>query len=59
MIPKPVVNLRYKQGPIDKKPTVIFNEIFEQINAIRANLDASIVEVFLNNEEIYPFDGGT
>lgn len=48
---------RYTQGPIDKKPTVVFKHLFASINAIKANIDASIVEVFLNNEESYLFYG--
>lgn len=55
--PTPIETPLYTQGPIDKKPTVIFNDIFEQISAIRANIDTLIVEVFLNNEECYLFNG--
>lgn len=57
--PTPVKTPPYKMefGPVDKKPTVFFKNIFEQIIAIRANIDKLIVEVFLKNEESYLFNG--
>jgi len=59
--PTPIKTPRYTPdtGPIDKKPTVRFNDIFEQIIAIRANIDTLIVEVFLDNEESYIFNGNS
>ena len=42
---------RYMPEPIDNKPTVSFDAIFSKITTIRANIDASIVEVYLNNEK--------
>tara|TARA_B110000091_G_C13647616_1_gene403969 strand:+ start:516 stop:902 length:387 start_codon:yes stop_codon:yes gene_type:complete len=54
--PEGVETLRYMPGPIDKQPPVIFDTIFAKITTIRANIDASIVEV-LTNEESYLFYG--
>lgn len=55
--PKGVETLRNMPGPIDKQPTVSFDTIFAKIIAIRANIDASIVEVVLNNDKSYLFYG--
>ena len=50
-VPTGVETRRYMPEPIDNKPTVIFGAIFSKITTIRANIDASIVEVYLNNEK--------
>ena len=55
--PTPIKTLPFEFGPFDKKPPVFFKNIFKQIIAIRANIDTLIVEVFLNNEESYLFNG--
>jgi len=54
--PKGVETPRYSATPIDIQPPVVFDTIFAKITTIRANIDASIVEV-LTNEESYLFYG--
>jgi hypothetical protein len=56
-VPKGVETPRNMPGPIDKQPTVSFDTIFAKISVIRANIDASIVEVVLNNDKSYLFYG--
>jgi len=54
--PKGVETPRYSATPIDIQPPVSFDTIFAKITTIRANIDASIVEV-LTKEESYLFYG--